>query len=128
MSWYAPPGEFCPESHIDWEGELSVDDEKLVSGFMAAHVQVKVSASKNSIRLSVNLLHTGLHLPYNNPAQHLQTDITSSPKSYHPYQTCDRLVHRNYGARNDNRALKPYFSCFSQRFYMTILCHTYSNL
>ncbi|KJA21231.1 hypothetical protein HYPSUDRAFT_140969 [Hypholoma sublateritium FD-334 SS-4] len=41
MSWYAPPGEFCPESHIDWEGELSVDDEKLVSGFMAAHVQVK---------------------------------------------------------------------------------------
>ena len=85
MSWYAPPGEFYPESHIDWEGELSVSDGKLVSGFMAAHVQVKVSTSNISVRLSVNLLLTGLHLPYNNPAQHLQTNITNSPKNYHPY-------------------------------------------
>lgn len=85
MSWYAPPGEFCPESHIDWEGELSVDDDKLVSGFMAAHVQVKVSALHISIKLSANLLLIGLHLPYNNPAQHLQTNIASSPKSHHPY-------------------------------------------
>jgi hypothetical protein len=45
MSWYAPPGESCQESHIDWEGELRLCSETTVGGFAAGNVQVKVSSS-----------------------------------------------------------------------------------
>lgn len=39
MSWYESPDDLTT-THIDWEGELFVD-QKPVSGFTAAHVQIK---------------------------------------------------------------------------------------
>ncbi|KAF9483491.1 hypothetical protein BDN70DRAFT_873780 [Pholiota conissans] len=40
MSWYSPD-ESSQESHIDWEGELRMDSEVTVGGFLAGNVQVK---------------------------------------------------------------------------------------